>query len=66
MLDYDSGLTGTITGGNYNDTTGTLAIINDRGMDLIGQVDVVDKSVSGIIPNGNPVATFYLSYQGAK
>ena len=62
-VEYAVPATGTLTGSNFDDTTGTLTLTDGR-FDPIGQVDVMDKSVSGIIPCGSNQATFWLSYQG--
>ena len=56
-----------VTGGNYDNTTGTLTVTDSaypNGYNLEGQANVLDKSVRGTIQtSGFP---FWLNYQGAK
>ena len=64
MMDYSVGGTAEIIDGNYNVTTSTLTINDDMNWILDGQVNVVDKSVTGTIrPN---VIAFSLNYQGTE
>ena len=49
-----------VTGGNYDNTTGTLTIL-DNYYDPVGSVDIANKRISGII-GGFP---FTLNYQGS-
>ena len=62
MVNYSTGLVGTVTGGNYDETTGSL-IVNDGELMPVGQIDNVwVKRVSGTLQNnGKP---FYLEYLG--
>ena len=62
MVDYGIFDTPNITRGHYNETTGSLTII-DGLYDLVGQVNIFDKSISGTIP-GVSHAPFWLNYQG--
>ena len=65
MVKYDTAPVEPIAGGNFNDTTGILTVIDDnRPWNLVGQVNVLDKSVTG---RGQPLTfPFSLNYQGAK
>ena len=63
-----AGISGTVTSGNYDKTTGILTVNDNIGSgayDLVpvGQFNVTDKSVSGIIPGLN--TPFTLKYQGS-
>ena len=49
-----------VTGGNYDDTTGTLTVMENL-FDPIGSVNLTDKSISGTIDD----RPFMLSYQGS-
>ena len=62
MVNYGTGTVGTVTGGNYDETTGSLTI-NDGEQIPVGQVDNVwVKNVSGTLQNNN--RPFYLEYSG--
>ena len=61
MMDYDLFYTPNIAGGHYNETAGSLTII-DGLYDLVCQVNIFDKSISGTIP-GVGHAPFWLNYQ---
>ena len=51
MTNYGTAI-GTVTGGNYNETTGTLTT-NDGELMPVGQVSISDKSISGTLQNNN-------------
>ena len=69
-MDYHStNLKGTVSSGNYNDTTGTLTIVDDviikLALDdqLSGQTSLSDKQFYGTI-KGLDDLDFYADYEG--
>ena len=52
-----------VTGGNYDDTTGILTVI-EGSRSPRGQVNVVSKGITGILTS--PGDQFWLSYQGCN
>ena len=53
-----------VISGNYDNTTGALTITDDHGYNFVGQVNLVNKRVSGTILVNNAATTLY--YQGSN
>ena len=64
MVDYGLSYTPPITGGNFDNTTGTLSMTDNLHWNTVAKVNILDKSVSRTIPFSG--STFWLKYQGAK
>ena len=55
-----SGYDQVVSSGNYDNTTGTLTVIDGRNP--VGHVNVVNKRITGTLAYNN--RPFYLDYQG--
>ena len=63
-MNYNGFNTVNITGGYYDNTTGTLTLFDNTDFNLVGHVNVTDKDVSGTFIGSGLPYSFSMSYFG--